>query len=414
MREYQTRLLSILEQQNNVLVSMEERICNLQTQLIAERRENETNTQTMRNIQPQPLPQEQNAATIAALVAGAQPQQPRRPNLMVLLAPFTIVTDYIKLRYTSVHQRLAQTKFYRIVSAARREARRQNIHANLDLGLLMKLLTMVAIFGGRDSGRQRARGGGENEYPVAAFLARHRLQILFFAAIVIYWLQTGLLAFVWKLWNDMPRLLEENDDTNAVATDAAGGVADGDNNAEGGEPNVENNANNPNDGGNGDENNNNNGHDDDNAAAGDDGRGLLRRRHQRNQRAAAAGLPEINDNNAAVVPPRRGFANGGIQRGRRNDDNQNGNENDNNQPNDADVNDLFAFLHDIKYIIGSFWLSLVPTWRPVEVDDEGNPSNGDDTNDDVAPDNRGNVNNNADDENNDGGGDAHMGHEHQD
>ena len=51
---------------------------------------------------------------------------------------------------------------------------------------------------------------------------------------------TGLLAFLWNLWDNMPRLLEDdNDNANDTTADAASDGAESDTSAEGGDSNVE-------------------------------------------------------------------------------------------------------------------------------------------------------------------------------
>jgi len=291
----QEKILDIIGRQNDILTTFQNRVNVLEKALIDQQIYTQSLEKALREKHPDIIlnlnqPRPLNLQPTTQLERG-QPQTPplgenvRAPPQFPILSFLSGLTFAIISKFSSVVNAIRSffqgTRMYRIAAAAYREAIRQNIHANLDRYLLLKLLFFVAFFGGRNKDRKDS----------TSFTGKYRMYILFVTAIFIYLLQTGILSFLYRFCTkEVPGILRNENVQGAEVVDA-----------------------------------------DDNG----------QRREQRDRRDQVNTAPPQNE-------VRRGFANGGIER--------------------AAV--AGGFFKDVKYLVGSFVLSLIPTWRPVVADEE--------------------------------------------
>eukprot|EP00591_Stephanopyxis_turris_P000413 CAMPEP_0195523472 /NCGR_PEP_ID=MMETSP0794_2-20130614/22693_1 /TAXON_ID=515487 /ORGANISM="Stephanopyxis turris, Strain CCMP 815" /LENGTH=626 /DNA_ID=CAMNT_0040653483 /DNA_START=36 /DNA_END=1916 /DNA_ORIENTATION=- len=263
---WQAQLLELLEKQNAALELLSTKV----EMLEAEMEQFRTN-----NPRPHPSARVRSRASDLHLQHNpVVPPPPPAPPRSFIISMLENATTSIKTSYFDAREYGRKTRLWRIVSTVFREARRQNVHANLDLWLLMKLIAVVAIFGGRAKARKQ-----EN----ASFMAVYRTQILFVAAVLVYLLQTGLLGFFYRLIKDFPRLLKEANEEEQAAQNNDRGHTDGHDN----EP------------------------------------VFHRRLNNNNLNANRLNLAGANNNNVVAVapehpastPPRRSFTHGAIEKG---------------------------------------------------------------------------------------------------
>lgn len=231
---------------------------------------------------------------------GGSGSGPRRTATTTIPAPANGVARRARERVARVRARLdatvlrlSRTRTARALRLAHREARRQNIHANLDVTLLIKMLFMVVFFGGGQSG-----GGGDRDEN------RYRTHALVLAVLIIYSLQTGVLGFLYRfLTHDLKRLEREE----AGEHDNDDAANEGPRDARPGDPIVI---------------------------------GFRRRAP-----AADEMVPPRPPPPTTPPPPQRrnGLINGAIS------------------PDDG-------VLHDVKFLLAGFVLSLIPTWKPVKAE----------------------------------------------
>ena len=208
------------------------------------------------------------------------------------------------------------------------------------------MLAVVAIFGGRAQHRRAMRpaGGGSGSSAataaemMVAMWEKYRMQLLFCMAIVMFCVQTGLVQFVYGVVKDLPRLIKEAEEAEKEEEERRRQRQE-----QGGEQQENRNDVPPLPARNNDAAAV--------AAAEPQPRRLVMAGIRRVGRIAGGGGARVQDRNNNDDEAQRNplnFANGGIEPRRQ----------------DAQrINN--GILNDIKYFIGGFFLSLLPTWRPV-------------------------------------------------
>lgn len=247
-------------------------------------------------------------------------------------------------------EKIKKTRTVRALQHAYNEARRQNIHANLDAHLFFKMIFFVVVIGGRSKGHS---GNSDKQ----SFMDKYRFELFALLATFIYFLQIGFIGFLYRfITKDLQRLeaqdLEEDERMRRLVEELEeeGDVRDNEQDALMEEV---------------DQN--------------DDGAELnaIRRRRriqyerdrERNGRFDQILEEELDrhEQNRGVLPqrPAQDHIVNEREQNRAADRNRD-------QPGltDGGIDNTGGFFNDVKYLFGSFLLSLIPTWKPVKVDND--------------------------------------------
>ena len=323
---YQEGLIRLLRTQNELLLqtrnqleSLEKHVEKLQTHLI----------QTSASSSTPPLPNNWNESNPA--LTTRLPQHASQPDMSLFLK--------VKSKYESVLQSLLQYRTIRALRHAYNEAHRQNVFENLDIHAFFKMIFFVVLLGGRNS-------------PLSSddmsFMERYRMQIIGMIAVFFYFVQAGIISFLYRfLTIDLKRLeaddITEQNDRNSQESNT--------NTIDGVQPEIDANQMS--------ENNNEGSKNDNN---------LNNAEIEQDQRNDTVGNNEVeitNDDNPNIGQPRN-FADGVI-------DNRGG------------------LVVDVMYLVGSFIFSLAPAWKPIKMEDpveapiieDAQQDGGEDQNDDM-------------------------------
>uniref|UniRef100_A0A7S1YW93 Uncharacterized protein n=1 Tax=Ditylum brightwellii TaxID=49249 RepID=A0A7S1YW93_9STRA len=260
---------------------------------------------------------------------SAQPPGDEEPQLLppepsFLNRLFTAVTS-VPL---ALYYYLLSTRIIRIITTFVKEAQRRNgVHVNLDINLIFKLMMACFLFGNTgESGlkqNSKKKEANEDENSLFKLLEQYRMEIFLSGALVMYLFQTGILGFMWdffvkedyirRIWNGED--LEEDEDEEGETEEDENGQDRNRNEMQEG---------------------------------GVDGNNGLRRRRRGGQ---------LGQNNEAAnggnerMRRRRTLVDGGIRR----------------PPQEGGA---LGLLHDLRYFVFGFFLSLLPTWRPEVVVEE--------------------------------------------
>ena len=288
--DWQKQLLELLDHQNKVLRNTRNQIESLEKQV--------QHLQTLLLQTPSGTP------TLTTELPPDQSPPPVQEGIFHLL----------QAKLNDIKDSIPKTRTARAVRLAFGEARRQNIHQNLDVYLFFRMIFFIFMFGGRNTS-QKAKD--------SSFFDQYRLPIFVLVAGVLYLLQTGVIQFLYTFFTkDLQRLeAQEMEEEHRVPQDN-----------------------------------------------GEDHHPLQNPRQRNEDGRIPQGIPrELHEGGGNMEDDLAGNQ-GPIH------PNENGsNDNPPNLPRyltDGGINNDGGVLNDMKYFLGSFLLSLIPTWKPVKVEDE--------------------------------------------
>lgn len=324
--EWQAQLLKMLEQQNQILQTTRNRVESLEHQV--------------QHLQS--LLQHQTSTGIPTLSSSTQNQDninindnndPNDNNNNNRMG----IGHKLKNMYKDTLQSIQNTRTYRTLQHAYNEAVRQNIHEQLDAQLFFKMIFFVVMFGGRNRDPHRTNG---------SFLETYRFHLFGLLAFFVYLLQTGILAFLYRFLTQDLKRLEARDEARAQAQAEQQQRQFHQHQQHGG----------------GDGNGNGNGN-------GNEGRRVQR------DRGRNGNLHQImeEEEHANAHEHEQDHPGGEFQPLPQEQNNMEGGDPENaDQPyfTDGGIDDKGGIIHDLKYLVGSFVLSLIPTWKPVKIDEE--------------------------------------------
>lgn len=350
LEPWQKALFEKLDQQHQTIIECQRRIQSLE-HMLAHGGGNHTptfmeppepvNIQRDRDTKIEQIMQDSKRDEIPEIpqLANEQPQQQDRPNF-VILSLLEAFIHGVFLIPRKLHGYVTSTRIYRIFRLIYREAEDHHRPGGpnarfLDMALLAKVIFVCFVFSARLHGKGvKKPTDGSWISAFTSFWSTYRLQLFIFCAVLTYFIQTGLLQFLYhifikdnvirRVFNDEDLVAEQDssNNDNGVARrrgrrDRAIDPNDGDRNLAEDQANAERRPNNP-----------------------------------QNQNVAATEQAGANRNEFGNT-----FAAGAIEPRIANPDNVAGGAH-------SFTTLVKSFMLDLMYLFGSFFLSLIPLWQP--------------------------------------------------